>query len=42
MITPWPYQQTGIADYAYVVVNGEIRVHGTAERARGDWDFAAL
>jgi branched-chain amino acid transport system ATP-binding protein len=32
----------GIADYAYVVVNGEIRVHGTAERARGDWDFAAL
>jgi branched-chain amino acid transport system ATP-binding protein len=32
----------GIADYAYVVVNGAIRVHGTAEQARRDWDFAAL
>ena len=32
----------GIADYAYVVVNGVIRVHGLAEEARRDWDFAAL
>jgi branched-chain amino acid transport system ATP-binding protein len=32
----------GTADYAYVVVNGAIRVHGPAERARRDWDFAAL
>jgi len=32
----------GTADYVYVVVNGEIAVHGTAEQARRDWDFAAL
>ena len=30
------------SDYIYVLVNGEVRIHGATDTARDRWDFAAL